>query len=253
MPSHCCGMCQSDDNFISSTISSTSSPLLRLPQELKDRIYQFVYGGFHIRVSAKYYCVDPCLELRMHAYKHTHHDELGIFCCEDRHSLPVASLGTCRQLYHEAKNVLYSANDFALCDPKLVGLFVRRLDDVNHCSLAVRSMQLHVFVSSKNNEREWDNTFRALAEGLKNLRQIRIIVSPRIWNRFYHTSPLLKSPTQRKGTFLQGLLELKNLPLKTVKLVVEEDLRVHGTENVWTVSQRQEWAQKMEGAILGSG
>lgn len=260
MPSHCCGMCQADHNFISSTISNTSSPLLRLPQELKDRIYQFVYGGFYVRVSNDNSSVDPNTEFRMAAYEDAYFEGLGICCYGKRkgNGLPVASLGTCRQLYHEAKNVLYSANDFMLLsDSRLLGLFIRRLDDGSHRSLAVRSLHLGLVVSNINEERKWDNAFRTLAESLKNLRHISIYIFEVIWDAsgYYYSRNRRHSPAHGKRPFLRSLLELKELPLKTFELGVMES---HGatagdTKYVWTTAQKREWAQKMKGAILGSG
>ena len=173
-------------SFYSSTVSNASSPLLRLPQELKDRIYHFVYGGNHIHVlfnDDKRHYVGPGYKPRIVACDEVTAVKVGNNChwrCLRRgKGLPVASLGTCRQLYHAAKNVLYSAGDFTLDNSKLVGLFIRRLDDVNHCILAMRSVQLHVSVYDRNGERAWDNTFRFLAETLKNLRCVRIMLYER--------------------------------------------------------------------------
>ena len=148
--------------------------------------------------------------------------------------------------------MVFSANRFHIIAPKLVGLFIRRLDDVNHRSLAVRSVLLDVYVSSKNDEREWDNTFCALAEALKNLRHIKIDINEQIWSGYYWTRCIRRhSPAHEKAPFLRGLLELKKLPLKAVELVVSEKI-FKGEVPLWTAVQKRDWAQKMKRAILGS-
>lgn len=65
-------------------------------------------------------------------------------------------------MYHDAKTVFYSANRFKFSNPRPLNPFIRRLDDVSHRNLAVRSVHLYVRVCSKNEEREWDNTFGRL-------------------------------------------------------------------------------------------
>lgn len=252
MPSHCYNL-ELTISSHSSTVRNASSPLLRIPQELKDRIYQFVYGGFYIRVLDDNPCFGADPIPYMAPFKKFGYHGVGRCTYDGMEHLPVASLGTCRQLYHEAKNVLYSANEFSVAQPKMVNILIRHLDSLNHRSLAVRSVYLHAIVYNTKNEREWDNTFRVLAEGLKNLRHIRIFVGEYIWNG-YHTRR--QSPAQGKRPFLQGLLELKKLPLKTIKLIMNNDGGAGGRRGDaydWTDAQKREWAQKMEGAILGSG
>lgn len=162
-------------------------------------------------------------------------------------------------MYHDVKNLLYSANTFEFSDAHLIGPFILRLDEVNHRSLAVRSVHLlNVYVSNRNEERRWNNGFCALAEKLKNLRHIRIVVDERIWTDRWAITRR-QSPAHGKAPFLGSLLELKKLPLKTVELTVTERRLtdrwgriVHENGYTWTVAQKREWAQKMKLAILGS-
>ena len=215
-----------------------------------------MYGGFHIQVkSDRNLYVYPNAKIWLAFCERCNSEALIRYCNGRGKGLPVASLGTCRQIYHEAKNVLYSTNDFTFNDPRTVDVLIRRLDNVNHRSLSVRSLYLHVHVDNKNSERQWDNTFRMLAESLKNLRHIRIFVGEYIWNRYPYLPTRRQNPAQGKRPFLQGLLELKKLPLKTVELVMikfMQDDSFRGDACTWTDSQKREWARKMEGAILSS-
>lgn len=208
-----------------------------------------MYGGIRIHVLCKdskhHHYVGPACKLCLAACYEVTSDKVGTRCfgrCAARaKGLPVASLGACRQIYHEAKDVLYSAGDFTLDYPQLARGFIRRLDDVNNCVLAMRSVHLQVFVYDRNSEREWDNIFRVLAESWKNLRHIHIYVDEHIWNGDYSYFSRRKIPAQGKKPFLQGLLEFKVLPLTMFELVVSEHNSGRMADPyMWTNAQKRE-------------
>ena len=225
----------------SSTISNAECPLLRLPQELKDRIYHLVYGGVVIRVD-----------------RNNHGDSIQMRVLDDTYldrrqsSVPKASLRACRQIYHDAKDAFYSCNEFEVICPQPLGFFIEHLEYVSHRALAVRNIYLRVLVCSRNQERECENGFRALAESLKNVRHISIDISGDERCGFACTRRL--GPFYREKRFLLGLLELKKLPLMTFSLSVygqgEDD--VHKDNLTEIDVQKREWVQYMKGAILGS-
>ena len=200
-----------------------------------------MYGGLFIRVDG-YSHLDS---LQMRPFDDIDHRRQS--------SVPMASLGTCRQIYHDAKDAFYSANVFQVYyDPKPVGVFIRHLECVSHRALAVRNMDLHVLISSRNQEREWDNGFCALAENLKNVRHISISIYVDECYGFGNTRP--ESLAYRKVPFLPGLLEWKKLPLKIFTLLVDGQLgKSRGGKNkyIWTAVQKREYVQYVKGAILG--
>ena len=159
-------------------------------------------------------------------------------------------------MYHDGKNVLYSANTFHCESPHLTCSLIKHNDIINR-NLAVRSMELCIYVDNADSERKWNNALSALVESSENLRHIRIKVKGNIWSGSYSFYPIRRySPAYGKRPFLQGLLELKKLPLQTVKLVVTEKSwrGMHRRrEFTWTPAQKEEWAQSVKRAILGSG
>lgn len=158
-------------------------------------------------------------------------------------------------MYHESRNVLYSANGFKISDPKVVGPFVKRLQHVNNRSLAIRSVLLHVKVTQKNEERAWDNAFRELAESVTKIRHIKVEIDEHIWNDAYCCNPRNRhSPAYGKSPFLQGLLAFKTLPLKTVELVmIKRQVRGMCREiGIWTDVQKQRWMESIRKAVLAS-
>ena len=168
-------------------------------------------------------------------------------------SVPMASLRTCRQIYHDAKDAFYSANVFQIdYDSKPLGVFLRYLDCVSHRALVVRKMDLDVFISSRRQQREWDNGFCALAESLKNVRHMSISIYVDGCYGFLNTRP--ESLAYRKVPFLPGLLEWKKLPLKIFTLLVDGHLgKGQGETNkyIWTAVQKREWVQYVKGAVMG--
>ena len=155
-------------------------------------------------------------------------------------------------MYHDAKGVFYSANVFQIgfYTNRLLSLFVRQLDCVSYRVLAVRNMDLRVVVSNRKEERQWDNGFCALAESVKNLRDISIFVDENY--EFGCTRQL--APACREEPFPLGLLELKKLPLKTFSLSVQgqEVDNVRKDRLTWTSIQKREWVQYVKGVVLGS-
>ena len=167
-------------------------------------------------------------------------------------SNPLASLRTCRQIYHDAKDAFYSANMFMVRRPEPLGVFLRHVDCVSHRALVVRKMDLHAFISSRRQEREWDNGFCALAESLKNVRHMSISIYVNGWYGFGNTRP--ESLAYRKVPFLPGLLEWKKLPLKIFTLLVGGHLgggQGEPNKYIWTAVQKREWVQYVKGAVMG--
>ena len=221
-----------------------------------------MYGGFYIYVGQHGCRKNPYFAICKSGYNCCHFG-----ACETEHRLPVASLRTCRQMYYEARNVLYSANTFEIFAPNRVSPFLRLLDSVSHCGLAVRNLRLDVSVTRPDDERQWDNSFHNVAEGLKTLRHLCINMGE-IYRQGQRATRFRDGPAFRKKPFLGGLLELNKLPLKTVEFVIgtgqnfctEQNFCTRQTWYIvrggkiyaWDNAQKLAWAQSMKSAILGT-
>ena len=157
--------------------------------------------------------------------------------------------------------MLYSANTFEILAPNRVSPFLRLFDSVSHHGLAVRNLRLVVSVTRPDDERQWDNSFHDLAEGLKTLRHLCIYM--REINRHGHKEYRFRdSPAFRKRPFLGGLLELNKLSLKTVEFEIGTGqswcwnqtwyIERGGKIYTWDNAQKLAWAQSMKSAILGT-
>ena len=166
--------------------------------------------------------------------------------------LPFAFLKTCRQAYHEARNVFYKVNIFRIRNPSLGDLFIQR---VSNYGLALRSVHLNICVPKRNDERKWDNTLHKLAENFKTVQNIYIDVREHPWDHSYYDT-LRHNPAVGKKPFLKGLLELKKLPLKTFEISVYEPnprsyhYRVDWDVYSWSPDQKRAWSRSIKSAIL---
>ena len=157
--------------------------------------------------------------------------------------------------------MLYSANTFEISAPNRVSPFLRLLDSVSHCGLAVRNLRLDVSVTRPDDERQWDNSFHNVAEGLKTLRHLCINMRE-IYRHGQREYRFRDGPAVRKKPFLGGLLELNKLPLQTVEFVIGTGQSFctrqtwyivrGGKIYTWDNAQKLAWAQSMKSAILGT-
>lgn len=141
--------------------------------------------------------------------------------------------------------MFYSVNTFEISEPRSGLAF---LQDLGNAGLTLRSLHLHVFVDSKKDERDWSSSFHVVAKDLKNLKHVYIDVTERVWNR--------QNPAIGKKPFPRGLLEMKKLPLETVEIVMSDhgwlNRNAYTEQFLWTMAQKQEWAESMKSAILGT-
>lgn len=180
------------------------------------------------------------------------HCNMPYYCLPDTELL-VGFLRTCRQAYHEARNVFYTANIFRIGDPIRGRTFLQRISDYN---LVLRSIHLTIHIFMRNDERQWNSTLHQLAENFKTVQNLYIDIEQDLWSdeADYHTGRY--SPALGKRPFLKGLLELNKLPLKTFEICVDTGSpRVYhlaqAGDYTWTWDQKRAWAQSMKSAILG--
>ena len=201
-----------------------------------------MYGVFSIRVTGTGY---PFKSFRLNAFIRTPTDRQYLSAIK----LPIASLTVCRQIYHEARNVFFSANTFDVVEPRPFRLFLQRIDVVSYRSFALRSLHLQICVYDRNDERVWDNTFCEMAEVLTNLQHLHIDLKERSFYYDYWRSSRLTPRIRKSSPFLQGLRELRKLPLKTLEIVVGHSVN---SVYIWPADQKQAWVQSMKSAILGT-
>lgn len=244
---------------IVSTAKNASSCLLRLPQELKNRIYELVLGGQFIHVQRKRkenkffhrLCQAKISEKEAHE---TFAASKGLWFSEDirdRHHacydvsmirqdcfrcpshfdpptepyavLSLALLRCCRQTYQETRSITFSANTWSFTCP---------WDFLSFClfsmnsrvpfirKLAIRRLHLDLSILIKAAEEGWNAAFDAIAENLKCLQHVFIDIEQRPFEDDHLKEWQFREPAE--SSFLGSLRRLRDLRLRTVTVTISD-------------------------------
>lgn len=171
-----------------SSVKNRSSPLLSLPQEIKDHIYGFLYSGHIIQIvqddnlhlcdvdqhsegEATPRLKDSDAPLQHYVCECSRSEQypgnqdsiailrdaikmkiLGQPCegCSHSKKLDISLLKTCRQLHYEARRVLYFTNKFSFKNPRTLRLFGERSSHTD--KIAIRDLRLVMNLPKGNKE-----------------------------------------------------------------------------------------------------
>ncbi|CAD6566348.1 MAG: hypothetical protein ASARMPREDX12_008195 [Alectoria sarmentosa] len=276
------------------TLTNVSSPLLKLPPEVRNRIYYFVNGGNFIHVEGipernSFFRIVLCRatmseEDAHRAFETASASDESLCDAANRHSccfeglgttsefdtsecppgatkVSVSLLRTCRQIYQEAKYILYSTNIFSFRQPTIVSWFCSRLKkDLSGHERAIRNIHFDMAIDRRADEARWNEAIRALGGRLHGVQQVQISIHQATIRRTFAQTRRVRSrnPTQGKNTFLAEISSLRRLSLGTLRISVFDSDRLawfsaQESEYEWTHGQKQEWARNTEKVILSSG
>lgn len=170
---------------MNSSVKNSTSPLLSLPQEIKDCIYGFDYSGHVIQIEQEveqevehtnseakltHYICECSTRNRYPRYSSYDDDDAVIWDAtgkglgENVHprcngyscgrKLGINLLRTCRQLRNEARHILYSTNTFSFEDRYALEIFLKRSSKVGMVDIRGLRLIMHFFGCTER-EREW--------------------------------------------------------------------------------------------------
>ncbi|CAD6591721.1 MAG: hypothetical protein ASARMPREDX12_005390 [Alectoria sarmentosa] len=238
------------------TASNAASPLLQLPQEVKNMIYEHALPGHQVihvegmQWGQETLRLSPCdedttekeAELEFQTCPKDR-DPLSIIS-SDRHidcwnfwrderdtyfsepTLDISLLSSCRQIYHEAKYTLYATNTFSFRLPETLRSFmwsVGRGSAANN--LAIRNVHLSIGIAVRQDEYTWNKALSLLVKKLPCLTNVCVIVdqdfrwpSPQVGTS--GVQRVFTDPATGNNFFLRGILELRKLPLSGLVCIV---------------------------------
>jgi hypothetical protein len=138
--------------------SKPDSLLLKLPNELRNLIYEYTFGTNWLHISEDGKTARLCLEPSRYflrrdvikssptrqrfvpAYAHHHGFHLNREKCPKRKKLPLELLMVCRQVYHEARLLPFSMNIFVFERRSILANFLKAQSEER--SLTMRSLLL---------------------------------------------------------------------------------------------------------------
>lgn len=271
-------------------INSARSPLLRLPQEIKDRIYQLVLGGNLLHIwrqqiksersnirSTKGAIREQCFNHQICSSKVSEDEAYHYFEIEDSNNfyvkytelrhlhccpymswrpdivrMDVSLLHVCRQIYNEARYILYSNNTFSFNTPRNLRAFihflVQRGSDINE---AVRSLHLDL-VHPYNDTNGWTQAFNAVTQHMTRLKTLYINVDQR---PFWSTSSDAIEKERSMRPVMNNLAILGKAPAKSTMIILSDRfLARHPQTSIsstqgWTMDEKRLWVQEVKLAI----
>lgn len=272
------------------TQQNAKSLLLRLPQELKNKIYRLVCGGQDVHISSEYIrgfgtqllssicqrpgsqaasyecfsaaCADDDKKKPEESY-FTH----GICILAKREMSIPEALGrnlllSCSQIYNEAMLVPISSNTFFFSAPSDLNPFSKKLSPPMR--RAIRSIHLDIELKGEFSERQWNKTVAiTVASKFEGLQHLSIAIRRR---HCLEVTPKLAYTGAQHDYGLAELISCRIPSLKTVKVMVTDELsrflsqvqrlRFHmlypeEPPHYWTLKQRQDWARFIERKLVG--
>jgi len=172
---------------------NASSPLLRLPQEIKNHIYKLVLGDNFLHISARIgedemstgSCNGICRAevLDADAEENFHRGGSSDWYIQggadrndgcsnkawsgEQRGLDISLLLVCSQVYSEAQYVVYSSNTFSFERPVFIRVFLHRLKIANpEHLLALRSLHIHIFWQQDGDEHDCIMAIRPISRYL---------------------------------------------------------------------------------------
>lgn len=222
---------------------NASSPLLRLPQEIKDQIYELAIGGMSIHIfesgtqepNARQFLTNrichaqisefEAQELLEKALGENYQSAANLTECtcptvervHDRHSCcgddmevlrmnNLALLSSCRQIYSEVQPIFYAKTTFGFYGPPALERFVSSLSPPQR--LMVRSIALTILPAKGCDVWHWKRGFRFLVKELQDVRSISLDLDL--------VRPFLNTGYEMMDDFK----ELAKLPLKRAAVVM---------------------------------
>ena len=255
------------------------SPLLSLPQEIKDKIYEQILGSRTIKMTKKgvypyMYVLDVFEEEAEKAVYEAEALVKGRAIVEPsrffdsqrpknppKQELDLQFLQTCRQIYTEAKNVPFNSNTFSIISACYGLYFLRRLPRPTE----LRNVRLHIKVlrPAADNfvERLWVEVlvYFLCASGLKGLhihleqyrdnrlRSFLQVQGIRVYLGQYPDQEELFTDAMKDADFMMKLLgSFSRFDLKTVTVVISDRCEKDGMLGFkWAKVEKQMRAGKL--------
>ena len=164
-------------------------------------------------------------------------------CYAGREMMRLSVLRSCRQIYVEANNILWTTNTFSFADGTTLKRFM--MTRTINQKRAIKSLRLQMEWVSY--DREWNQALNmALVRSLSGLRRLRLHIEYKMNLKVYE---VVKKCDLYATTFFAGLKKLSTLPLTEVEIDVRNPLFMLG-DDLWTKLDRQDFAEGLRKVLL---
>lgn len=172
----------------------------------------------------------------------------AMYC--DHETIPLRILRTCRQMYKEANQILWSTNTFSFSDSTTFKRFVGTRSLIQKRTL--KKLRFHMDWDMDGHE-GWNSALNlAVIRSLQGLRQLRLRIDYELASEDYdHLKNRFIGPYCT--SYIEGLKKVAILPLTRVEIVVRNPAYTEyndGSENTWSKAERREYAEGLRNLLL---
>ena len=151
-------------------------------------------------------------------------------------------LRSCRQIYVEANNILWTSNTFSFADSVTFRRFMMTRNI--HQKRLIESLRLQMEWVDK----QWNKSLNmALVRSLSGLRRLRLNIEHKLLFGSYESEKSLNLPYPT--LHFDGLKKLSTLLLTEVEIVVETPV-IGSEDHLWTKEDRQDFAEGLRTILL---
>lgn len=167
----------------------------------------------------------------------------------DRETLPLQILRSCRQMYIEANQILWSSNSFSFNESIASKCFMGTRTVIQKRALKRLRLEMEWHLGG---HKEWDSALSiAVIRSLHGLQHLRLNIGCSMRSKDYDN--IKKRFTGLYGTiFVGGLEKIATLPLTSVEIFVKNTAHIFedGGENLWSEAERTEYAESIRSLLL---
>ncbi|CAD6582110.1 MAG: hypothetical protein ASARMPREDX12_000758 [Alectoria sarmentosa] len=165
--------------------------------------------------------------------------------CEFHEMMRLSVLRSCRQIYVEANQILWTTNTFSFADGTALRRFMMTLT-INQRRL-IKSLRLQMEWDMYM-DKEWNNALNmALVRSLSGLRRLRLRIDQHMDARIYECAKSNKNIYT--SIFCKGLQKISTLPLTEAEVIVKNP-QYWPEDGVWTKADREEFAEVLRKLLL---
>ena len=166
--------------------------------------------------------------------------------CFGHEMMRLSVLRSCRQIYVEANNILWTTNTFAIADPTTLKRFM--MTRTINQKRSIKSIRLQM-ESRFWGHKKWNTALNMpLVRSLSGLRRFRLCIEREMEARSYENAKS-KNLHYTNYTNYEGLQKVSTLPLTKVEIVARKPKNIPG-HDLWTKADREDFAEGLRKLLL---
>ena len=163
----------------------------------------------------------------------------------DDEPFPLSILRSCRQIYHEAGQILWSTNTFSFTDGATFQRFMGTRSLIQKRTL--KKLRFEMNWDTQEEATRWNSALNiTIIRSLQGLRQLRMCIYYSLGWRDYEFMKY-RFTTPYGTSYVKGIERMAILPLTSVEIAVKSRRSIEGN---WSKAERTEYAEGLRKLLL---